>query len=677
MSGMFQTRGAGGVDSLLAWLVIVAAAGFLGWVGYHFTIHTLRLVALGIAAVTVVLLARYGLTLSGAAPTNLAVAFTRGADDIGGVLVHPLLPGRRPLALGRIGWIVIIAALVIGYRQLEAWAQRWQAPVLDTSALRGDQHTSGQPPSGLTEVRRRLGAEVRFRLAAMEVRAPAILPGASRSMNALASIAESSGVSGSGFAGAIIRFLGILWPRPRRLQLRIWPEVPSGKDEGKARIRVTVLLEDPRTGDCVATKTLVADDLDDDDEETDDAATRIAGYVARHVFAQDPATPSWCYGAADGRDLATWLLARHERVFPRKEEVKKSRRAQIKILEEVAASSRCAGVVRYELAQLYDVTGDHVKALSMHAINREQYPRFYRGRYRLGISLRMVANQDYGPSSLPAGETEEDVKKTIEETLKILHRCGLTNTAGYQATYFERTEDKGTKIVKLAPWLREDLLDVAAKELCAVRRQLTLWRIIWATFRHRDERATRRPFWGRRARQEFQDGVRVAELAVAISQSQDFGAKHSTWHLRPALDIANAVAGNTDRLESALEGQTLPTATADQEKPWWKDKSASGKDSIRLLPIQRRTASWQAAYNTACLYAVLEQEDKALISLNRAISNRDSEMERPSDWISGDPDFARLSSEKECFKAFDTFLKGLEENDYPEKARGDLARTRS
>ena len=50
-----------------------------------------------------------------------------------------------------------------------------------------------------------------------------------------------------------------------------------------------------------------------------------------------------------------------------------------------------------QLAQLYDLTGKHVEALRLHAINRERYPRFYRGRYRLAMSLEMIANPDPDP----------------------------------------------------------------------------------------------------------------------------------------------------------------------------------------------------------------------------------------------------------------------------------------
>src|SRR5580693_4633044 len=78
----------------------------------------------------------------------------------------------------------------------------------------------------------RLVAELRFRLSAVAVRAPAILPGGTRS-NGLASIAENSGINGSGLAGAVIRFFGTLWPNPRRYQVRVWIE--PGERSGHGR----------------------------------------------------------------------------------------------------------------------------------------------------------------------------------------------------------------------------------------------------------------------------------------------------------------------------------------------------------------------------------------------------------------------------------------------------------
>ena len=107
--------------------------------------------------------------------------------------------------------------------------------------------------------------------------------------------------------------------------------------------------------------------------------------------------------------------------------MRRSRSIQIEILERAAASSQCAGVVKYELAQLYSVRGqysaDHLAALRLHAVNRERYPRFYRGRYRLGMSLEMMANPHFRFTDRATTQRE------LDEILRVLSRCGLTVTA--------------------------------------------------------------------------------------------------------------------------------------------------------------------------------------------------------------------------------------------------------
>jgi hypothetical protein len=239
------------MTSWVTWAVLLVVAALLGFVGYHFSVRTLRIAAAGVAVALAVFITGYGLAHPARVPADLASSFTRGADELSAALFRVLRLGHRVPAPGRVGWLVIAVALVICYRMLEAWALHWQAPVLDTSKLGDGQPdikldaVTGAQGDGVTDGRRhaQLAAELRFRLAAMEVRAPSILPGGSRS-NGLASIAEASGVTAGGLAGAIIRFFGMLWPNPRRFQLRLWVEAtPAG-----AGTRVTVDLEDPGPG---------------------------------------------------------------------------------------------------------------------------------------------------------------------------------------------------------------------------------------------------------------------------------------------------------------------------------------------------------------------------------------------------------------------------------------------
>jgi len=651
------------MTSWVAWAVLLVVAALLGFVGYHFSVRTLRITAAGVVVALVVLITGYGLAHPARAPADLASSFTRGADELSAALFRVLRLGHQVPAPGRVGWLVIAVAIVIGYRMLEAWALHWQAPVLDTSKLGDGQPDikldaeSGGGADEITGGRRhaQLAAELRFRLAAMEVRAPSILPGGSRS-NGLASIAEATGVTGSGLAGAIIRFFGMLWPGPRRFQLRLWVEATPDA----SGTRVTVDLEDPRTGGTIVTKTVAA-------ASRGEAASMVAGYVARQVFAADPATPPWCVGTPDGRDLGAMLLARQERVdVEAPDDVERSRQRQIQILQKATQIKHCAGVVSYELAQLHDLGLDHLAALRLHAANRERYPRFYRGRYRLGMSLEMIANPGFTITDVP--ETE----RMLDDVLGLLNRCGVTQDLTRQAGDLERVPGD-SELWRLSPGLSMSLLAAARKELGTIRRQLTLRHVIWATLAHRDERAARRPFWRLRARQGFRDGVCVAELLVAVRQRLNPGwpaaGSERPGHLKPALRIAAAIAGDPAPIRSVLDARPEQGPPPPGPGPG----PAAATDRIRWLPMQRRTVSWQAAYNTACLYAALAQENQApvglvVISLERAVSNRDSEMDRPYDWISHDPDFLPLKSAPAKFAAFSKFLDDQRRKSYPAAA---------
>src|SRR5690348_7267908 len=396
------------MNSWLAWMALSIVALILGLVSYHFSLRMLRMIAAGTALAVAGCLTWYGITHTGKSGGSLSGGFVAGADALSTALFH-VLPGTY-------GWVVIAILHVIGYRELEAWTLHSQARSLDTSALASGRPDDGAGQDAMSDKQRhdRLAAELKFRLPAVQVRSPAILPGGSRA-GGLASIAEKSGLAVGGLAGAIINFFGMLWPGPRLLRVQVWVERSLDCPGSEDVARVTVDLDDPRTGQSLATKTLTACC-------DDHAASVVAAYVARYIFAEDRTAPPWCTSASDGRDLAALLIARQVRDYPESlDKVTAARMKQIGFLEGVAFGSQCAGVTRYELAQLYDLTGEHVKALLLHAINREQYPDFYRGRYRLAMSLEML--------SQPGRTLSADERPVLDSALKILHRCGLLTNA--------------------------------------------------------------------------------------------------------------------------------------------------------------------------------------------------------------------------------------------------------
>jgi hypothetical protein len=451
----------------------------------------------------------------------------------------------------------------------------------------------------------------------MAVKAPAILPGGSR-VTGLVSIAESTGNTAGGLAGAIIHFVGTLWPNPRQYQTRIRVETSGNQRHATGSVKVTVDLENSRTGGSVATKTLPVRRLEE-------AACVVAGYVAQRIFNEDPTAPPWCYGISDGSDLAALLSSWQDRVYPNSStDIRDAKLRQMAILERGASSRVCAGVTRYELAHLRDINNNRLEALRLHAINREQYPRFYRGRYRLGMSLEMIANPEITL-------TDDDPKETLCECLSILDRCRVTNTC--------ICRDDISPGEPLPRPLRIELLTAAQDELGAVRRQLTPWHLIWAAFVHRDERAIWKHYWRLAERQRFRDGVRVAELLVAVRQTlnEEEGRirvepgsgqgpsdtardgrsgtehEHKGGHVRKVgfyLRIMNKYSLARARwITAAITGDSATIKAVLKSKGEYQpDENTQPRrhtQRTRWLPWQHSTPSWPAAYNTACLYAAL------------------------------------------------------------------------
>lgn len=666
----------------LAILILVVAA--LVSASFWFSLRTLRVSTCVIAIVLMVAIMRFGFTHPEYRPTNLVDSFLSGVDQVTIAVLHPFWPGKVP-APGVAGRWIIALALFLGYRQLEVLALHRQAPELDLSAIgrgrpagyrrdRGagwSSYRHGGPTPG--ERHAELAAELRFRLPTMEVRSPSILPGGTRT-NALASIAEASGVTGAGVVGAVFRFAGMFWPRPRLFRVRSWVESAAGT-------RITVLLEDVKTGLPVASKTVAGDSFNV-------AVSMVTGYIAREIFAMDRTVPEWCYGMADGRDLGAMQLVRLERFYaacPR--EVRESREVQIRILSGETGTVRTAGIVRYELAQLLALDDQHLESLRLHALNRELHPRFYRGRYRFAMSLEMIANPEH---YLPF---DDAARRKLAETLEIICRDGHTDrTLHGDAENLTEDADPGVALpsggeafcMPVQDELARKLLEIAAKDLREVRAQLSLAHVAWDALFRRDERAVWLPHRKRRHRRSFQDGVCGAELVVAIRRRLRAGAdprwrKHARacWHLRKAIRTADGIAGKPSFIYPAL---------TDPQGSWWEPEA--GKSGLDLLsrawvrwpPWQRTSTSWQAAYNTACLYAALadaawrrcapegvlrELEGRVITSLRRVVDDPHSELERAWDWIHGDPDFHVMHDNQAKFAAFKEFLDELERQEYP------------
>jgi hypothetical protein len=712
------------MNSGIVWSAFIVIAVTLGFIGYWFSLRTLRWCSAVAAVGIVVGITCYGSGHPAHASADLGGSFLRGGDAVIIALLRPLWGSQLAPPLSDASRWIIAVVLLLGYRGLETWTLHWQAPQLDLSMLGQAQPamTPENPPGPVSGRRARaaadslaaaqlhdeLAAELRFRLPAMEIRSPAILPGGRRT-GALASIVQSSGVSGAGLASAVIQLASLLWPTPARVRARVWTEsAPLAPGP-----RVTVLLDDARNGQTVSTKTVVGSSLQE-------SASMVAGYIARQIFAMDRTVADWCYGTADGRDLAAMQLARMERVNATcPDDLPRSREQQLAILRKGAGTVRAAGVARYELAQLCALTKDHLEALRLHALNRELHPRLYRGRYRLAMTLEMIASPEHPMHK------DRDTPEKLQEILDTLNRCepGEDERARYEPgrkklSRGERGKDKRPAVnvkaadsaaaaEKVTPEppnflvstkLCEELLDVAAEELREVRKQLTLRPVVRDAIFRRSERPVWLPHWRQLHRETFHDGVCVAELFIHVRKNMLADpAGAPAWldgqgkvqqHLRKAVRIASSIAGDKDHLNTLL---THPLDQwPDLEPDEVKDPRPAG-DRARWLSRRRHAASWQAAYNTACLYAALAGAAAAraaraeaakspatgqaqalevwvIDSLRRAIDNPQTELDHPSTWIRYDPDFSLLRRQADrgkLFEAFGLFVRDQEVFDYP------------
>ena len=321
-----------------------------------------------------------------------------------------------------------------------------------------------EPTAEDNEATRLVLHELRLRLPAIEVVAPAWKPGGEPG-EAVATIVESSDVRGNKLLSALTRLFSRLVQIPSytvrvRAHETSAPEPDTDTDAPvPARDRlvsVTVDVYENITGKSEHQITLPP-------LRMDSAATRAAGFVASRIFLDDPSTREWARARFDGEDLSAYLTVKspfscwrswnnEDRDFAHDyDPLREERRRCIERLERVASSRRVAGVVRYELASLYELEGEHVKALRLHALNRAQFRQdpFERSRYRLVVLLKMIANHEFG--NVWARATRAD----RQDIFHALRQAGIYPTGG---TFPVPASDSATK----APTEQEFVTDPGA-----------------------------------------------------------------------------------------------------------------------------------------------------------------------------------------------------------------------
>lgn len=645
---------------LIGWLALALIAVLLGGVAYWFSRRTYRLTAvgaivLGCAAVTV-----YGNGI-GFQPANYLDALQAGGNALAHDMLGHLVPGLA-------GWLALLVLAVGLLAAFDTLATRRQQPGVQVGDVpeppRGPEGAAAAAPvQAALAARRALTEELKFRLPAVQVRAPASMPGGSR-LESLATVVSDSGVQGAKVTAAVMLAVRALEAKPRTYQVNTFVEhcrADGTLDVNGKFLQITVDLRDVRTGQSLAARVLRPC-------PPDEAAEMVAGFTARQVFREDVTTPDWAVGSLDGEDLSAYLLTREMRPAGRTyADLYGCRQRQRERLEDAVCRSTNSGLVQYELAAIYDLDGQTMDSLALNLENRLLHPRFLRARYRVAMSLSMLAGEtpfaqwlDAGQGVGPPGEGEDPASVRADIIRKLrwagmlrgltareLSQAGLTAEAAIRRR--GQRETRAAREQLLAGLLavprpaggqaRLLLLLLAHREFAAYRRRLRATALLWCALRHRAERAASldllrsSPAWWRHPRRRL--------WATAIGQ--EIVAARLCLLTRNPAQADQELAAARQRVRQRLGlGRTL-----DEGRPW----------PFGVVP-------WQAVYNAACLYALPapgpQEADDAVQMLRLAISDPACELDRPSEWISADPDLRALRGHP----AFDDFIREQARRDF-------------
>jgi hypothetical protein len=571
----------------------------------------------------------------------LTAAFLAGADRLAQVMFSPVLPsGPAAVPPGLTGWVMLLVLLVTGFAALDTVCALREQPRVQVADPRSEPGGAPEPGRPYPGDQRGLLEELRFRLPAVEVRKPALMPGGS-TLDTLASLISDSGGTGAKATAALMQAVHALEAQPRTYEVRVYSERCSADGHRQADgnwLHVTVDLRNVRTGQNVAVRMLPPC-------PPDEAAKRVAGYTARQVFKHDHSTPAWAVGSADGEDLSAYLLAAE--ISPRTStfpDVYECRQRQRSILESAVRQSRNAGLVQYELAAMCDLDGDNLESLRLHLDNRVRHPRLLRGRYRLAMSLSMLADplfeSQWRAPGASAGQETGDLAVRREEIIRRLGWAGLLGGPDEPgiADLLRDPDPSGDRerAVKLT------FLAVARREFLAYRRSAQVPSLLWSALRHRSERR-----------------LRLETLRAPP------GWRHPRRRML-AFDISLEVNNqrlNRLRAPAFADGQL----TAAQERVL---RRLGLREVLQAgAPWVYGRVPWQAVYSAAHLYALRtssglpdpDSAETAVRLLRLAVSDPDCDLVRPSEWIAMDPDLRSLRG----FPSFDAFVR--------EQARWDFA----
>ena len=301
---------------------------------------------------------------------------------------------------------------------------------------------------------------------------------------------------------------------------------------------------------------------------------------------------------------------------------------------ESVGPDRAPGWSAYEHAGLYDLDGENVRALLLHLGNRIHYPQFWRGRFRLAVSLSMLAGRwtaraphrlDRGAEQQLAGRWTALMPACPTRACSgICSACAKAVRSNGPSGQRAESRPAGARPAPGGPPRTDRVLAAPSCQRPAVDRVL--------------ERRIRSP-----------------SLAAVPSLPK-------WWrHLRRrlwSLEFARAIV----RQRMFIAGRSAATADKPAPRPAPGQAAARppgaaggrGRGSARAWCYGR--AAWHAVYNAACLHALPDsratrqilrprgrgRQLEAVELLRLAISDPDCDLDRPSERLATDPGLRSL-----------------------------------
>jgi hypothetical protein len=408
-----------------------------------------------------------------AARPDLRSLMARGVDTVVADALGPALGDRTAARVGDVGWIVLAALLLAGYRRLEILNnRRYGAPIhIDRFVT----------PAGDDALGAELRAAVRNRVAELDLREPPPVPGARSTVKPMAGIVAALDAVQAPptrtVRSLLARARGLVFPVPG---ITVEPTYGRTANAGDARLDGTDGADDAldaghddggdtgqpggrgaaghaeRSADHVVTvrlrttqgrRALRAQSFARSSAQA--AVDAAADFVVCDSLTNARLTPSWArWHSEDGAALAPYqtVLADTGRTGPRL-----SLRDQIELLETARAASPGTGLVLVELGHRYDLDERPLDALRTHLTTRALHPRFAQPRYRSAMSLAMLASPVRFHEHWLGAERDEDRRQIAD----LLVETRLLARAR-RSRWWRRAEPRcPTDPVLLAAWLAQ------------------------------------------------------------------------------------------------------------------------------------------------------------------------------------------------------------------------------